>query len=281
MPRVSDRVHHLNCGTMCPSAAQAPGLMPADLVAHCLLVEGADGLTLVDTGYGTLDIAEQSRRLGRAFTLMVGAAFDPEERAVAQVTALGHDPHDVRDVVVTHLDPDHAGGLSDFPWARVHAHPLERQAATGPTTWRERLRYVPAQWEHGPAWTDDPASEESWHGFGAVRAVNDDVLMVPLHGHTRGHCGVAVRRPGGGWLLHAGDAYFFAGDKETPRHCPPGIRAYQAGLAVDGRARRANLARLQELHAAPTTGPDGDGADAPVTVFCAHDRSEFEALSAS
>lgn len=265
---------------MCPSAGRIPGLVPAELVAHCLLVEGADGLTLVDTGFGTLDIAEQSRRLGRLFTLMVGAAFDPQQRAVAQVTALGHDPHDVRDIVVTHLDPDHAGGLSDFPWARVHVHPAEREAGTHPATMNERMRYVQAQWEHGPVWSDEASAGEDWHGFGSVRAVNDDVLMVPLHGHTRGHCGVAVRRPDGGWLLHAGDAYFFTGDKETPRRCPPGIRSYQAALAADGSARRANLARLQELHSihgGPSHGGPSHGGD--VTMFCAHDRSEFEALS--
>ena len=270
MPRVSGHIHHLNCGTMCPSAARIPGLMPSELVAHCLLIEGTDGLTLVDTGFGTLDIAERSRRLGRVFTTMVGAAFDPDERAIAQVAALGYDPAEVRDVVVTHLDPDHAGGLSDFPWARVHAHPSERAAATHPSTRNERLRYVAAQWEHGPQWTDRPSSGEQWHGFGAVRAVSDDVLMIPLHGHTRGHCGVAVRRPDGDWLLHAGDAYFFTGDKRTPRSCPPGLRSYQAVLAVDGGARRANLARLQDLHAS------GDGT---VTMFCAHDRTEFEALA--
>jgi glyoxylase-like metal-dependent hydrolase (beta-lactamase superfamily II) len=98
--------------------------------------------------------------------------------------------------------------------------------------------------------------------------------MVPLPGHTRGHSGVAVRRPEGGWLLHAGDAYFYTGDKQTPRSCPPGVRAYQAGLAVDGRRRRENLARLQELQ--QQHGPEGDGR---VTMFCAHDLAELRSLS--
>jgi glyoxylase-like metal-dependent hydrolase (beta-lactamase superfamily II) len=193
---------------------------------------------------------------------------------VAQVTALGHRPEDVRDIVVTHLDPDHAGGISDFPWARVHVHPLELEAVTHPSM-RERLRYVEAQWEHGPEWVAGASSGDVWHGFDSVRAVKDGVLMIPLHGHTRGHCGVAVRRPDGSWLLHAGDAYFFTGDKETPRHCPPGVRSYQAALAVDGQRRRANLARLQALHAAQG---DGEG-ESGVTMFCAHDREELETLS--
>src|SRR5207245_5655496 len=37
-----------------------------------------------------------------------------------------------------------------------------------------------------------------------------DILMIPLPGHTLGHCGIAVRAKDK-WLLHAGDAYFFHG----------------------------------------------------------------------
>ena len=48
---------------------------------------------------------------------------------------------------------------------------------------------------HGPLWTEHGAGGEAWFGFTAVRAVGDDVLLVPLRGHTRGHCAVAVRRP--------------------------------------------------------------------------------------
>lgn len=276
-------VHHISCATMCPAAARLPGLMPRELVAHCLVVEGAASLTLVDTGFGLQDVADHGRRLGKAFTTLVGARLDRAQTAFEQVRALGHQPEDVRDIVVTHLDLDHAGGLADFPWARVHVHRAELDAARHPSR-RERLRYVPAQWEHGPSWVEHTAEGDDWYGFGAVRSVqsvqsvrsgDEDLLMVPLHGHTRGHCGVAVRRADGGWLLHAGDAYFSAGDKETPRSCPPGVRAYQAGLAVDGQQRRHNLARLQELH--QRHGPGGDGE---VTVFCAHDRTELVALKA-
>ena len=257
---------------MCPATARVPGLMPRELVAHCLLVEGAEGLTLVDTGFGLDDVADGGRRLGRTFTVLAGARLDRAQTAHEQVRALGHDPKDVRDVVLTHLDLDHAGGLSDFPWARVHVHASELRAARHPSR-REQLRYVPAQWSHGPHWAEHATGGEDWFGFGAVHAVGDDVRLIPLHGHTRGHAGVVVRRPGGGWLLHAGDAYFHTGDKESPRTCPPGLRAYQAGLAVDGRQRTANLARLQELHR--EHGPAGTGE---VTVFCAHDKAELDAL---
>ena len=275
---------------MRPAVARIPGLMPRELVAHCLVIEGDRGLVVVDTGFGTADVTDG--RMGRVFPRLVGARFDLQETLLAQVDRLGYDAADVRDIVLTHLDLDHAGGLSDFPQARVHVHEAELTAATQPTM-REKARYVPAQWRHGPDWVTHGDSGEDWFGFGSVRVVGDDVLLVPLHGHTRGHSGVAVRRDDEGWLLHAGDAYFAAGDKESPRRCPPGTRAYQAGLAVDSEMRRANLARLQELHAnqGPRVGAnarrkpaesarthDGPGE---VTIFCAHDRSEFQALAES
>lgn len=50
------RVHHLNCGTMCPLAGGAigsgTGLRRGLMVCHCLLIETPrDGLVLVDTGW--------------------------------------------------------------------------------------------------------------------------------------------------------------------------------------------------------------------------------------
>jgi glyoxylase-like metal-dependent hydrolase (beta-lactamase superfamily II) len=157
----------------------------------------------------------------------------------------------------------------------VHVHATELQAATHPSL-RERARYLQVHWAHGPRWVEHAETGEDWFGFRAVRAVAEDVLMVPLPGHTRGHCGVAVRDPEGGWLFHAGDAYFSAGDKLRPRACPPGLRAFQRVMAIDNAARRQNLARLQELHATHGRGPGG--GDGEVTVFCAHDAGELAAL---
>lgn len=59
-------IHHLDCGTMCPRAAHRLHLVEepgATMVAHCLLLETADGLVLLDTGFGTGDLA-RPRRLG-------------------------------------------------------------------------------------------------------------------------------------------------------------------------------------------------------------------------
>ena len=268
-------VHHLNCATMAPALTAGGRVAPARMVAHCLVVETADRLVLVDTGFGTGDLAHPKRRLGVMLPAL-RPALDPAETALAQLRELGHKPGDVSDIVLTHLDADHAGGLGDFPQARVHVHADELAAARHRRTPKQLGRYAPAQWAHHPDWQEHPVTGEDWLGFAAVHVVSDDLLLVPLLGHTRGHSGVAVRRPSGGWFLHAGDAYFVHGEKDTPPSCPSGLTVFQNLMQVDRGARLANAARLRTLHA--EHGPD-TGAPEPVTVFSAHDASEYDALA--
>jgi glyoxylase-like metal-dependent hydrolase (beta-lactamase superfamily II) len=270
MGAVNRRIHHLNCASFCPPPARLPRFLPARLVAHCLLVEDDRGLTLVDTGLGRDDIANP-KRLGTPTVVGLGPVLDPGETAVAQVRSLGFEPEDVRDIVLTHLDGDHAGGISDFPRARVHVFDEELDAARRRRSAREKGRYVPAQWAHGPNWVEHSGGGgETWFGFEAVHGLGEDVLMVPLRGHTRGHVAVAVARPEGGWFLHCGDAYFFHAEKERPSSCPPGLRGFQAIVQMDRADRLANLERLRTLHA--------DHGD-EVTLFCAHDEQEYAALA--
>ena len=202
------KVHHLNCATM------RPRLTPT-MVAHVLLVERDEGLLLVDTGYGTGELADPAR-LGKMVEVAFRPVLDPGETALAQVQALGFAPEDVTDIVITHMDADHAGGLVDFPQARVHLHSKEHDAAMHPSTMAEKSRYLAAQWAHGPRWVlhDEPGDE--WFGFPAVTALAEDVVLVPMPGHTRGHTAVAVRNDAGHWLLHAGDAIFDGRQVQTP-----------------------------------------------------------------
>ncbi|SDM00031.1 Glyoxylase, beta-lactamase superfamily II [Nonomuraea jiangxiensis] len=269
------RVHHLNCGTMHPASQRlingTGGLFAAaTLVCHCLLVETEQSLILIDTGFGTRDAEEPVRSLGENFLRLIRPLLDPRESALSQVIRLGYQPTDVRHIVLTHLDPDHTGGISDFPWATVHLHAREHEAGMLRPTRGERRRYRPNQWAHGPVWsTYDENDGDDWFGFAAVhqlKGLPPEILLIPLAGHSRGHTGVAVDT-GARWLLHAGDAYFFRGEIDPARpHCPPGLRMSQNMVQFNGPARHANLTRLRELRASHHDQVD---------VFCAHDPVEL------
>ena len=112
-------VHHLNCATLRPVGSFGGRMVPRAMVAHCLLVERPAGLLLVDTGFGSDDIANPGR-LGRPFVATMRPSLDLAETARAQVEARGYAAADVTDVVHTHLDLDHGCGLADFPGARVN-----------------------------------------------------------------------------------------------------------------------------------------------------------------
>ncbi|HVP03503.1 MAG TPA: MBL fold metallo-hydrolase [Solirubrobacteraceae bacterium] len=261
-----DTIHHLDCGTMCPRAAHLVGLVDEPrgaLVAHCLLIEAADGLVLLDTGFGTGDVAAP-KRLGPARHLL-NPRLDPAGTAVAQVRALGHDPADVRHVLITHLDLDHAGGLGDFPQAEVHVHATELEIARRRPA-DARLRYRPAQWAHGPRWVEHAADGESWFGFQRVRVLGTgdaEIAMIPLPGHTAGHSGYAIRT-GEGWLLHCGDAYLHHDEVASPPVRTRGRTTYHRINSFDARARLANADRLSEL-----AREHGD----EVALLCSHDPS--------
>ena len=237
---------------MCPRGARLlaswGGLVaPARLVAHCLLIEASEGLILVDTGFGTGEAADPSRR-GQPFRTIVRPRCEIGETAIRQIEARGLDPGDLRHILITHLDLDHAGGLGDFPDAEVHVFAPELATARAPSL-RERGRYVSEQWAHGPKWVEHELDGDSWLGFDSVRllpGLDPEIAMVPLVGHTRGHAGIAVR-DGDGWLFHCGDAYFHRGEVATPPTVPPGLRIWQALTEHDGKARGHNQERLREL----------------------------------
>lgn len=272
------RVHHLNCISTCPlGGALMDGRTQAlrgKLACHCLLVEAGSELVLIDTGLGTRDVADPKGRLSRFFLTLLDPDFREEMTAVRQIERLGFNPRDVRHIVLTHLDFDHAGGLDDFPHAAVHMLGRERDAATRQETMLDRMRYRPQQWSTRENWRVYEAGEgDGWYGFACARnleGVPPEILLVPLLGHTFGHAGVAVQRENG-WLLLAGDAYFYHGemDIERPR-CTPGLRFYQWMMEKDRRARLWNQSRLRDLRAAHGN---------EVTIASSHDVVEFERLA--
>jgi glyoxylase-like metal-dependent hydrolase (beta-lactamase superfamily II) len=270
-------IHHLNCGCMCPIGGTlfdgfSRGL-EAHLVCHCLLIETNQGLVLIDTGFGVQDVQSPYSRLSPFFINFNRIQFDQKYTALHQIEQLGFSATDVRHIVLTHLDFDHAGGLEDFPEATVHLMLSEIEAANDRHGFISSGRYRPKQWDEVKQWKYYTAGGEPWFGFEAVRDLEGlppEILLIPLAGHTRGHAGIAINT-GSGWLLHAGDAYFYRHEMDrSKRHCTPGLRAYQWMIEVDRKARLYNQERLHSLSITHSKN---------VSLFCSHDAVEFQALA--
>ncbi|MCK5646801.1 MAG: hypothetical protein KAH97_08475, partial [Anaerolineales bacterium] len=68
--------------------------------------------------------------------------------------------------------------------------------------------YDPSHWSHGPDWVVHDDQEMDWYGFKSIpiiESLTPEIRLVPLPGHTRGHCGIAIGTERG-WLLQCGDA---------------------------------------------------------------------------
>lgn len=227
-------IHHINCGTL--SVPRYP-----TVICRCLLLQQGEQLALVDAGIGLHDVRNPARRLGQPLIDMAGFQFNESDTAVRRIEAIGLSPAAVRHIVLTHGDPDHVGGLADFPTAQVHISEEERlEIASG------HGRYLSSHFEHGPSWKTYKSSTRRWFGLEA-RAVeigfSSEVLLVPLFGHTLGHCGVAVQQEDR-WLFHIGDAYYLRAELTTDDHPVSQIAAQRA---ADDAQRRHSLEHLRRL----------------------------------
>lgn len=106
-------IHHFNCVEI-----QSPGYGRA--IGHCLLLETAQQLILIDAGIGLMDTQKPFARIGEQLIDIVGFKFNEQWTAIKRIEKLGLNPANVTDCIISHLDPDHIGRLADFPNAKVH-----------------------------------------------------------------------------------------------------------------------------------------------------------------
>jgi len=111
---------------------------------------------------------------GRKGRIMIDAGFgSPKGKLLAEMKKADLSPESISDIFITHIHPDHVGGLPDFPNAKVHIAKREYDAWAKDSAREKLAKYLPDKKKlHLFAYGD-----EIFPGL--------DALEVP--GHTPGH----------------------------------------------------------------------------------------------
>lgn len=246
-------IYHLNCVKIVSPYAD-------NVCGHCLLLKQKDRMALIDTGIGLLDSQLPEERIGHELVKITGYQFDENQTAARQIERLGLNPVQVADCIISHLDNDHIGGLADFPNATVHVgrEEYENYMSGNP-------RYLKIPLQHNPDIKTYGTSDRLWFGLQARKvatALDVEMLLIPLPGHTLGHCGIAIKNDDK-WLFYVADAYYLReelSDIDHPVHELAEMRADDNKLRIDTLEK---IRRLMQDH------PE-------IEIFGYHDISEFE-----
>ena len=167
--------------------------------------------------------------------------LDESTTAIHQLHQLGFSPSLLTDIILTHGDFDHAGGLADFTKATVHLSQEEYE-----TIARRGSRYLQSQFSHNPRFITYKSNTLTWNELPAreiYRSEAIQIVMIPLFGHTHGHCGVAIQHEDK-WLLYAGDAFYL--DREMHEDGHP-VTSKSEVAAEDNAARIKSFNSLKNL----------------------------------
>lgn len=157
---------------------------------NAFLIEDADGLTLIDTGFPK-----------------------HTEALTADIRSAGHEPADLTNILITHAHPDHLGNAKHFSEGKtpIGLHPADADIAetgiihqtmvAGPGLLNGILYrfFLPKNPAEFPAFTPDVALND-----GDVIDVAGGLEVIHTPGHTAGHVSLLWQRDRG--LLIAGDA---------------------------------------------------------------------------
>lgn len=164
-------------------ALQQHGLqVPVATAFNAFLVDTGDRRVLIDTGNGS----------GHGAT--VG-------HLLASLRAAGYRPGQIDEVLITHMHPDHIGGLV-AAGRRVFPNALLRVSQAEADYWlsRQQMRAAPAAaragFERAMAAVAPYRAAHRFATFTGAATLAPGITAVPLHGHTPGHTGYMVRSDG-------------------------------------------------------------------------------------
>ncbi|CAM3429799.1 MBL fold metallo-hydrolase [Elizabethkingia occulta] len=246
------QIHHLNC-------VRIVSPFNDNVCGHCLLIQEDNKLILIDTGIGLLDTQQPVERIGQQLIDMVGYRFSEDLTAILQIKNLGFAPQQVTDCIISHMDNDHIGGVADFPQATVHVGAEEFDSFNSGNP-----RYIKLPMAHLPTIKTYAKTTDEWYGFEARKIETDteaEIYLIPLFGHTEGHCGIAIKA-NNQWIFYVADAYYLKAELYDSSHP---VNELARISAEDNDLRIENINKIRKL---TDEYPE-------IEVFGYHDIEEF------
>ena len=170
--------------------AQSYLKLPLETSVNGYLVNTGKRLVLIDTGAGTL--------------------FGPTlGKLAANLQASGYRPEDVDDILITHMHPDHVGGLAAngsalFPNAVVHADRRDSEYWLS----KANLDAAPADskgfFQGAMASLQPYVSAQKFQAFDGATEFAPGIRAASTYGHTPGHTSYVIES-GGQRLIIVGD----------------------------------------------------------------------------
>jgi N-acyl homoserine lactone hydrolase len=206
------------------------------LPIYAWAIEHDEGIIVVDTGE-TTRVHERGYhpRWHPFYRRAARFSVHPDEELGPQLRALGIGPRDVRQVVLTHLHTDHAGGLVHLTGSRVWVSREEFHRASG--LGGRAQGYLPHRW---PKWWQPEfiRFDRPLGPFAEAMALTarGDVLIVPTPGHTPHHVSV---------LVCGEPSFLLAGDTSYNQRLL--LAGKVDGVSPDPRVTRRTLDRILAL----------------------------------
>jgi len=225
-----------------------------------------EGVVLIDAGFPKRTGVNPKDYPGGQLANTLGLTMQVGESAVERLPEAGIDPASVTHVILTHMHPDHVGGVEDFPAARLVVTPSEWAGRTHGgalgkpdlSPFEEHADVAEVSLDQGP--------------FGPFQGHRDlfgdgSLILLDTPGHTPGHLSV---------LLHLrGVSFLFTGDAAwTDAHWTPEPRM-KSGL-VRGLLEhdwKANWDTQWRIRAFADANPD-------VIVVAGHEEANLTRLTA-
>ncbi|MCV2353095.1 MBL fold metallo-hydrolase [Paucibacter sp. B2R-40] len=169
-------------------------------------------------------------------------------------------------VILSHSHWDHAGGVLDFPEAKIGVAAAEMELIRHPTsgpggTWASQIAAKSIQWE------SLDFKPQPYRGYAQSLDLFGDgsVVLVPMPGHTPGSTGMFLK-------VDSGQVYFFIGDVAwTVDAIKAGAPKFWAAAAlVDGHAEQTQSS-VEQLRAMM-------GKDPALVLLPAHDSATQDRL---